>query len=131
MKKTLNLSLWVVQGLLSLTFVGTAIWKLLTPIATLASQIPWAGEVSPSFLHLTAVFDLAGGLGLVLPAATRIRPGLGVLAALGSALLMGAAIPFHVSRGEVAKTPFNAVLLLLCLFVAWGRRGPAPIAPRS
>jgi hypothetical protein len=41
------------------------------------------------------------------------------------------ALVFHVSRGEAVKTPFNFVLVALCLFAAWGRRSRAPIAPRG
>ena len=123
--------LWIVQGLLALTFVGTGIWKLATPIPQLAAMIPWAGQVSPGLVYATAVFDLLGGLGVLLPSATRIKPGLTVLAALGCAALQVSAIVFHLSRGEAANTPFNVLLVALSLFVAWGRRSRAPIAPRS
>ena len=34
--RSLGIALWVVQGLLALTFVGTGIWKLVTPIPDLA-----------------------------------------------------------------------------------------------
>ena len=122
MSKGLNVGLWVVQGLLSLTFVGTGLWKLLTPIPELAAKMPWMGQVSPGFLHATAVFDLLGGLGLVLPSVTGIKPGLTVLAGVGCAALMASAAIFHFSRGEGANTPFNFVVIALSLFVAWGRR---------
>lgn len=118
----LGVGLWLAQGLLALTFVGTAIWKVATPIPELAAKIPWAGQVSPGLLYTTAAFDLLGGLGLVLPSATRIMPGLTVLAGLGCAALQACAIAFHFSRGEVVNTPFNFLLLGLALFVAWGRR---------
>ena len=39
---------------------------------------------------------LAGALGLVFPAVTRVAPRLTPLAALGLALVMGLAIPFHI-----------------------------------
>lgn len=129
--RTLHASLWIVQAVLAITFAGTGVWKLVTPIPELAAKFPWMGEVSPAFLTATALFDLLGGLGLVLPAITRIRPGLTVLAALGCVALQLSAIVFHVSRGEAANTPFNVVLVLLSLFVAWGRRTRAPIAARS
>lgn len=128
--RSLNAALWIVQALLALTFVGTALWKLATPIATLAEAMPWMGQVPPAFLYATAVLDLLGGLGVILPSLTRIQPRLTVLAALGCvALMIGAAI-FHVSRGEAASTPFNAVMAALSAFVAWGRWKAAPIAPR-
>ncbi len=126
----LNVGLWVVQGLLALTFVGTAIWKVATPVPALAARMPWMGQVSPSFLYTTALFDLLGGLGVLLPSVTRIKPGLTVLGALGCGALMSGAIIFHISRGEAANTPFNFVLVALSLFVAWGRRSKAPIVPR-
>jgi hypothetical protein len=129
--KGMNIGLWVVQTLLALTFAGTGIWKLLTPIPELAAKMPWMGQVSPSFLYTTAVFDLLGGLGVLLPAVTRIRPGLTVLAALGCVALQASAAVFHFSRGEADKTPFNFFLVALALFVAWGRRSRAPIAPRA
>jgi len=97
----------------------------------LASKMPWMGQVSPSFLYATAVIDILGGLGVVLPSITRIKPGLTVLAALGCVALQGCAIVFHVSRGEAANTPFNFVLIALALFVAWGRRTKAPIQRRA
>lgn len=129
--KGLDIALWVVQFLLALTFVGTGLWKLATPVPDLAAKMPWMGQVSPGFLRATALLDLAGGLGVLLPSLTRVKPGLAVLAALGCAALMGGAIVFHVSRGEAANTPFNFALAALSLFVAWGRRMRAPIEPRA
>lgn len=117
----MRIGLWVVQGLLFVTFVGTALWKLLTPIDALAKMIPWAGQVSPTFLYFTAAVDLAGGLGVLLPTVTGIVPRLAGVAAVGCALLQVGAIVFHLSRGEAANTPFNFFLVGLSAFVAWGR----------
>jgi hypothetical protein len=124
-------ALWIVQSLLFVTFSGTGLWKILTPIAKLATMIPWAGEVSPAFLYMTAAFDLLGGIGVLLPSVTRIKPALAWIAALGCAALQLCAIVFHVSRGEAKNTPFNALLVALALFVAWGRRSKAPISARE
>ena len=99
-------------------------------IPTFAAKIPWAGQVSPAFLYATAALDLAGGFGILLPSLTRIQPRLTVWAAIGCALLMVGAIVFHVSRGEIANTWFNALLVGLSAFVAWGRRSWLR-APRS
>lgn len=128
--RPLRIGLWAAQVVLALLFTGTALWKLLTPISELAAMIPWAGQVSPAFLEATALIDLAGGLGILLPSLTRIKPGLAVAAALGCALLQVSAILFHLSRGEAANTPFNVLLVALSLFVVWGRHLKAPIAPR-
>jgi hypothetical protein len=117
----LNAALWIAQGLLALTLVGGAVWKVTTPVEQLAAQMPWMGQVPPGFLYATALFDALGGLGVLLPSLTRIKPGLTVLAAIGCVALMAAAIVFHISRGEATDTPFNFVVAAMALFVAWGR----------
>jgi hypothetical protein len=128
--KALNTALFVVQGLLCLTFTGTAVWKVATPLPDLAAMIPWAAEVSRPFFYFTAAADLAGGLGILLPTLTRVQPWLTPLAALGCTALQASAIVFHFSRGEAANTPFNFLLVALSLFVFWGRR-KLPVHPRA
>lgn len=129
--RALDLTLWTLQILFFLLYAGGAVWKLATPPAELAVLISWAGDVPPSFLAVTAVLDLAGGLGALLPSATRIAPWLAPVAAGGLALLQAGAIVFHLIRGEAADTPFNVVLFVLALVVLWGRGRQLPIAPRS
>lgn len=126
--KALSVALWVAQALLAVLFVGTGVFKLVTPVATLAGLWPWAGEY-PALVRATGIIDLAGGLGLVLPALTRRRPGLTALAAAGCALLQVCAIAFHLTRGEGANTPFNFAVLALTLFVLWGRRAKPSVQP--
>jgi hypothetical protein len=53
-----------------------------------------------------------------------------VLGALGCVALQASAMVFHFSRGEATKTPFNFLLVVLSLFVAWGRHTKAPITRR-
>jgi hypothetical protein len=119
--KALTVALWSAQVLLFLLFAGTGIWKLVTPVDALAAKFPWMGDVSPGFLRMTAAFDLLGGIGVLLPTITRVKPRLAAVAALGCALLQISAIGFHLKRGEAANTPFNFFLVALALFVAWGR----------
>lgn len=126
----LHIGLWIAQGLVALTFVGAGIWKLVTPIPQLAEMIPWAGDVPPTLLYAVAFLDILGGLGVLLPSLTRIRPELAVVAGVGCLALQLSAIVFHFSRGEAADTPFNFLLVAILGFVVWGRQFGAPIAPR-
>ena len=128
--RRLRIGLWVAQGLIFFVFAAAGLVKLLTPIPQLAAMMPWTGDHSEAFVRIIGLIDLAGGIGILLPALTRIMPRLTVLAALGCTVLQVFAITFHVSRGEAAVTPLNFVLLLLALFVLWGRARKAPIAPR-
>lgn len=123
--------LWLAQGLLALTYLWAASMKLGKSPAELASVIPWAAQSSEIFVRAIGMVDLAAGLGILLPALTRIAPRLTVAAALGASALQVCAMVFHLSRGEAMVLPMNIVLLALSLFVAWGRARKAPIAPRG
>ena len=127
----LNAGLWAAQVLVAVTFVGGGLWKLVTPISQVAETFPWAGEVSSGVLYVSAVFDILGGLGVLLPSVTRIKPRLTVLAALGCVALQGSAIVFHVARGEGADTGVNVAFLALAAFIAWGRWSMRPIGARD
>jgi putative oxidoreductase len=83
--------------------------------------------ITVALLRFIGVAKFAGGLGLILPAATRMRPGLTLWAALGLATIMALAF---VPRGEMEALPANLVLGGLAALVAWRRWRKAPIQPR-
>lgn len=128
-KKGLRIGLWVVQLGLAAMFGMAGVMKSTTPIDELAKQMPWVAEL-PGLVRFIGISEIAGALGLVLPAATRIKPGLTPLAALGLMVIMVLAAIFHISRGEYSAIVTNAILGGLAAFVWWGRRSAAPIAPR-
>lgn len=74
--------------------------------------------------------ELLGAFGLILPAATRIKPALTPVAGLGLTIVMALAVVCHISRGELGLVPINLVLGGLAAFVTWGRLTKAPIAGR-
>jgi uncharacterized membrane protein YphA (DoxX/SURF4 family) len=127
----LRIGLWTAQIIIFALFTLFGGMKLFMPVDKLAEMWIWPGQVPSWFLHLTGLLDVVGGIGVVLPAVTRIQPRLTVLAALGCTLLQIAAIVFHLSRGEAAVVPLNVVLLALSVFILWGRGRRAPIAPRG
>lgn len=129
--KALHVTLWVTQGLLAVAFGMAGVMKTTMPIADLARQMGWPGVLPAGLVRFIGLSELAGAIGLILPAATRIRPSLTALAGLGLALVMVLAALFHISRGEVQALPINLTLGALAAFVAWGRFRKAPIAARS
>ena len=104
--------------------------KSFQPIAELARQLAWTAAVPVALVRFIGASELAGAIGLLLPAATRIKPVLTPLAALGLVTVMVLAAGFHVTRGEFSVLPVNAVLGGLAAFVAWGRTRGAPIRSR-
>jgi putative oxidoreductase len=128
--KLLNISLWSAQVVLGALFAMAGLTKATRPIAELAVRMNWAADMPEALVRFIGVSELAGGIGLVLPALTRIRPGLTPLAAAGLVTIMGLAAVFHAVRGEGVGIVVNLVLGGVALFIAWGRYRKAPIAPR-
>lgn len=116
--KPLNIILWVAQGLLALTFIWVGFMKIANPGDL---PFPWIKE-NPSLVLITGIFDLSGGLGIVLPTLLRIQPKLAVLTAYGIIALMVVASIFHISRGEGKNIGVNIFIFLVAAFIAWGRR---------
>lgn len=129
--KALHFTLWGVQALFGVMFLMAGLMKSTKPIADLAAQMVWPGDVPEAMVRFIGVSELLGGLGLILPAATRIKPFLTPLAAGGLALVMLLAAGFHASRGEFPAIAINVVMGSMMAFVAWGRSRKAPIAARS
>lgn len=124
-------ALWIVQVLLALAFLAAGFMKLTMPIDQLAQSMVWPGDIPAWLVRFIGLAELAGGLGVVLPALTRIQPQLTPLAGAGLALVMFLAAGFHLTRGEFGFIVPNIVLLALAAFVAYGRWQVAPIAPRG
>jgi uncharacterized membrane protein YphA (DoxX/SURF4 family) len=127
----IHLTLWIVQVLLAAFFLLAGINHGLRPIEEAAQSSPWITDIPVWLARFIGFAELAGAIGIVLPAATRVMPWLTPLAAAGLALIMILAVPFHLMRGEAEVVAINVVPALLAGFVAWGRWARAPVAPRS
>jgi DoxX-like family len=119
--------LWVVQALLALLFVFAGGMKLVLPLDQLAGPVPLPG----AFVRFIGVAELLGGLGLILPAALRIRPGLTPLAAAGLVVIMIGAVVITLIGGQPGGAVISLVVGLLAAFVAYGRWCLAPIHSSS
>ncbi|MDB4893468.1 MAG: putative integral rane protein [Gemmatimonadetes bacterium] len=120
--------LWIAQVVLALVFVVTGVLKLTISPADLARS---SAGLSLGLIRFIGIAELAGALGLILPAATRILPALTPVAAAALALVMVLAAFFHVSRGEFLSVIPVLALGALALFVVWGRTVRVPISART
>jgi uncharacterized membrane protein YphA (DoxX/SURF4 family) len=116
----MNIALWIVQVLLAGLFLMAGVMKAFQYERAKAS-LPWVKDVPRGLVAFIGISELLGGLGLLLPAITGILPWLTPLAGAGLALIMILAIGFHASRREAPAIGFNVVLLVLAVFVAYGR----------
>ncbi len=121
-------ALWVVQALLAVVFLFAGGVKLLTPPAVLAAQM--ALPIPIWFIQFIGVCEVLGAVGLILPAALKIRPGLTPLAAAGLVVIMIGATTITAATMGVAMAIMPFVVGVLAAFVAFGRTRLAPqVAP--
>jgi uncharacterized membrane protein YphA (DoxX/SURF4 family) len=122
----MNIALWIVQVLLGAMFVYSGVLKAFQYERAKASLV-WVKDVPRVLVTIIGISELLGGLGLALPSLSGILPWLTPLAAADLALIMILAIGFHASRREPQAIGFNAVLLVLAAFVAYGRFMVVPL----
>lgn len=124
--KALNISLWVAQGLLATAFGMAGFMKLITPTEELiAKGMGFVSEYGVGMVRFIGISEVMGALGLILPSVLRIKPILTSMAAIGIAIIMVLAAVYHFSHNEPIMP--TIILLVLALFVAWGRLIKVPI----
>lgn len=126
----MNRALWIVQGILAVTFLAHALIKFTLPTG-LPSMLSWVYDIPRLPSVGIGVLELLGAIGIVLPGLTRILPGLVVWAAVGLMLTMTGGAIFHVTRAEWSSIPINIVTFAMAAFVAYGRRSWALSSPSS
>lgn len=135
--RTLNATLWTLQIVWGVFFGFTGFGKMLCYRAdvwnlTLHQPVPWFHAVPQSLFVFIGVCEFLGGVGLILPALTRVRTQLTPLAGAGLALIMLLAAVFHIARGEYAWfLPLNLILASVSAFIAYGRWVASPLRASS
>lgn len=122
----MNIAPWIVQILLALAFLMAGTLKATQPIEKLAARMTWVQSVRSWMVRLIGILEILGAIGLILPAVTGIWSWLTPVAAIGLVLTMIGAMVLHSSRREFSGLGVNVVLLLLALFIVYGRFVVAP-----
>jgi uncharacterized membrane protein YphA (DoxX/SURF4 family) len=107
-----TIAIWVVSGLLALTFLLTGFGKLAGMPPSPENFARWG--YSTTFMRLIGAVEVAGGAALLVP---RVAP--------LAALLLGATMLGAIKTGVVFHEPLHialpAVLLVLLGVIVWGR----------
>lgn len=112
----MNNLLWLLQALLALLFLFSGVVKFMIPAEDIAKDLP--PYLSIGFIYFIGVCEILGGIGLIVPWLTKIKPWLTPLAAAGLLIIM---------IGAVIISPFDTKVLIpatvgvLCAVVAYGR----------
>ncbi|MEM6992078.1 MAG: DoxX family protein [Myxococcota bacterium] len=101
--------------LIGLAFIMSGGMKLTGPDEMVANFARWG--YPDFFIYMIGAFELAGGIGLMLPS-------LAGLAATGLVIIMTGAVFTHVRAGEFAQIPPSAILLTVSALIARARRSP-------
>src|SRR5688500_4354362 len=116
-RSIMNVALWIAQVLLAVIFLFAGGMKLVMPVEELTAQMPLPGLM----VRFIGVVGVLGGLGVILPWLTGIRPGLTPLAAAGLVIIMIGATVVTVMLVNIAMALIPLVVGLLAAFVAYGR----------
>ncbi|HEY9724666.1 MAG TPA: DoxX family protein [Oscillatoriaceae cyanobacterium] len=125
-----RIGLWIAQVLLGAMFVMAGGMKALTPADQLMVAMKGSG-LSLGMARFIGTAELAGAIGVVLPALTRICPILTPIAACGLLTVMILATGFNAMHGQTGAMITTIILGCIAAFVAWGRFKKAPIRPRA
>jgi hypothetical protein len=117
MKK--NTALWIFQGVLAAMFLLAGIPKLVMSAAQMTAPGPI--QLPVTFIRFIGVCEILGAIGMILPGATGIRPGLTPLAGAGLVVIMVGATVVNIVNGMATLAILTIVLGLMAAFVVYGR----------
>ncbi|MCZ7532154.1 MAG: DoxX family protein [Acidimicrobiia bacterium] len=125
-----NRLLWILQIFFGIYFIIIGVLHFVLPEG-LPGPIEWMYDLGTTTHVIVGIAEVLGGLGLILPSVTRIRPELTVYAAVGLVLVMMGAIIWHATRSETSSLAQNVIIAALVGFVAYGRAKLYPIEAKS
>lgn len=123
----LNFALWIAQIVLALSFLFHG-WAMLSPRESMRERMGYVFAISPGFRSFIGASEILAAAGLILTGLTGVLPLMTPLAAGGLVVVMISAIVFHVRRNELPNIVLNLILMLLALFVAYGRWAFVPLS---
>jgi hypothetical protein len=119
----MNLTLWIVAGLLAALALFSGATKVFLPKPKLDESTDWTASASTGFVRTLGVLETLAAVGLILPAALDIAPVMVPLTAVCWILLMIGGMITHARYGHYRNVALCLVLLAAAAFVAWGRFG--------
>ncbi len=126
-KKNLNTLLWMMQGFLFLAFGAAGLMKLTMPIDKLSALLTWPGAVPEFLVRGVGAAELAGAMGVFLPAIMRMQAWITPYAAMGLATAMICAVGYHLMLFEGKMLVPSMVLGIVAGYVAYGRDKVVPL----
>ncbi len=125
-----HIAIWAGQALVGSMFVRVGTKKLFSDMPKLEQELGFPKVVGPEMTRFIGAAEVAGGIGTVLPAATRIAPWLTPVAAGALAGVMLLASGYHIGRREFGYLKMPVALGVLAGAVAIVRGAHNKVKPR-
>lgn len=121
----MNVVVWIVQGLLAVTFAGSGVAKsVMSKERMIGTGQTGVAPFPLPVIRIVAALEVVGAVGLIVPWATRIAPVLTPIAAAGLGVFMVGAAVSHWSLGEYKQVfGVNLVLFALLMLACVARTG--------
>jgi uncharacterized membrane protein YphA (DoxX/SURF4 family) len=118
----MNITLWIIQGVLAAIFLMAGIMKATQSKEVLREKVgDWVDNMSMGTIKTIGLVEILGAIGLIAPMSLNVLPVLVPAAAIGLLLTMFGAIITHAKRKESKEMGMNFVFILLITFVIVGR----------
>ncbi len=126
-RKSLDLSLWVLQGLVAAIFGIFGAMMMFESHDRLAEQFAWAASVPTWVMRFIATCELLGAVALIVPGLIHKKVELVRVAGVGLTTLSLFACIFLLVRRDYDNLLLPFVLGCLSAFIVWGRSNAAPL----
>ena len=118
----MNIILWILQILMAILFIYSGICKSMFDIPALVAKGQTGVEkLSIPFVRFIGVSEILGAIGLVFPLLLHIAPNLTAISAICLGFIMVPASVIHYLRTEYKTVIGNCTVLVICLFIVYGR----------
>jgi hypothetical protein len=123
----MNILLWVLQVVLAFLCISGGVFQIFK-IDDLKKGVAAMRALPRGLWAFLGTFGCVGGLGLILPAALGILPGLTAVAAAAVAAQSLFISALYLRYGDRSPLPYSATMAALAAFIAVGRFVLSPLA---
>ncbi|WP_339913475.1 DoxX family protein [uncultured Brevundimonas sp.] len=121
----LNLTLWTLQGWLTMFFAAAGYAKMTEPMDNLVSLLAWPARVSENLVRGVGLAEIILAVLILAPLVSwRIGRPLLLTASVGLAGLEAIMLVVHISGAQAGLAVINFLLLAITLPIIWFRFRP-------
>jgi hypothetical protein len=122
----MNILLWVLQIALACLCIAGGTFQIFK-IEELQKNVASMRELPRGLWTFLGAFGCVAGLGLILPGATNVLPGLTPIAAAAVAAQSVLISAFYIYYGDRSPLPYSVAMAIMAAFISYGRFALTPL----